>query len=92
MFDVHLRLGLEDHRFRIPKTQWGFIIENWLVAGEDVVLRASHKNHETNLILRGSASGLVSVTSCDPDRNLPVYNAFSVVDMRKAMLKDQGIE
>ncbi len=90
--DYHIRFGLDDHWCRLPLDHFGKLVAEWILAGNDVVLRCSHKNYEANIILRGGTSAYTSSHLCDPQKNLPVYNCITVAEMRKKKLEEQGIE
>lgn len=90
MLDLHLRFGLEDQHIRLSKKDWGVVMESWLIAGEDIVMRCLYKSRETNIILRGTYHAILTISGADPERHLPVYNCFSISDIRRKKLEEQG--
>lgn len=92
MLDLHLRIGIEDHKIRVSKRDYGRFVQEWKIGGLDVVFRCVLPTHERNIVLRGCEGGYESVFPCDPEKHIPVYNIMSVLEMRRKMLADQGIE
>lgn len=83
MVDLHLRFGLEDMQIRLDQKGWSTIINSWIIAGEDIVMRCVYKNRETNIVLRGTYHAIFTVSAADPDKNLSVYNVTSISDIRR---------
>lgn len=92
MLDMRLRIGLEEHEIRLSKRDYGLFVQEWKLSGLDVIFRCVFANHERNIVLRGCEGGYESVSACDTDRNIPVYNVISILEMRRKALVEQGLE
>lgn len=90
-YDVSIRMGIDDHTVRMRVQEYKRLLDCWVLAGEDVVIRIAYQNREVNLVLRGHAGGYLSVEAANPERKIPTAGVvLRVADLRADWLSRQG--
>lgn len=93
-FDLHLRIGIDDLWVRLAAMDWQRLVDAWMLAGEDVILRAVYKARETDIVLRGSGAHVyLSVQPASPEnsKKIGTFNLVRVSDLRLQRLEEMGI-
>jgi hypothetical protein len=89
--DLHLRVALEDILIRISAADYQKLVVFWKLGGEDVILRGPYGGMETDIVLRGTASGMVSVRPHQKGPvKIPAFKLVRAVDARKDFLAQAG--
>jgi len=92
--DLHIRIGLEDWLVRISAADFQRFLHHWVLAEQTVILRGPYDGMETDIILRGGASGSYSVRSYAEGEQRPRNHAFKLVvadEIRMEMLESAGL-
>jgi hypothetical protein len=86
-YDVHITSGLDDEIVRIRKDGYDVLLRIWMLAGEDVILRARHERHEDQIVLRGAQNGRlrVSEASENGDKKIPMFQVFAAEGLMEQM-------
>ncbi len=93
--DVHLRVALEDVVVRLSAADYHKLVVYWKLGAQDVILRGPYDHMETDIILRGTDGGMVSVRphakQTQGQRGAPAFKLVLAADMRKEMLETNGL-
>lgn len=81
MHDIVFRAGLDEELIRIKKKDFDLLLDVWMLAGEDIILRATFNNFERNIVLRGNSNGVLDIKSADPARKIPLYSVIRAKEM-----------
>jgi hypothetical protein len=63
-----------------------------MLGNEDIVIRVRRSNMETNIVVRGNDSGILTLRTFDPSKQLPPGEVILTEEIREQLLKAQGIE
>ncbi len=91
--DVHIPGGLVDMLMRISAADFQRFINHWVLSEETVIFRGPYQGMETDLVMRGGASGLYSVRSYPEGAPKPKIHLFKLVvadEVRMEMLDNAG--
>ena len=89
--DLHIRLGLTDELVRLTPEDWFKVLTHWMLAREDIVIRVRRKTMETNIVLRGQESGILTLRKFDPTIKLPPGEVVLTDEIRDQLLKQKGL-
>lgn len=91
--DVHVQVGLVDMLMRISAADFQRFINHWVLSEETVIFRGPYNGMETDLVVRGGASGMYSVRSYPEGGPRPKIHLFKLVvadEVRMEMLENAG--
>jgi hypothetical protein len=86
--DAHVRIGLEDILIRIPIKDWQIVLVHWILGKEDIILRGRYDGQETNIVLRGTDSGSLTIRAPQPRTKIPIYRVVRAIDERAKFLNE----
>lgn len=90
--DLHIRVALEDVLIRISAADYQKLVVYWKLGAEDVILRGPYNNMETDIILRGTEGGMVSVRPHQKGRTqLPAFKLVRASEAREEILAQAGL-
>jgi len=93
--DVHLRVALEDVIVRLSAADYHKLVVYWKLGEQSVILRGPYDHMETDIILRGTDGGMVSVRphakKVQGQRSAPPFKLVLASEMRKEMLDKNGL-
>ena len=92
MVDIHIRVGLEDELVRLSPQDWFKVLNCWMLAGEDIIIRIPRQKHEMNIVLRGTQSGAVTLRGFDPQHPLPQGIVMTAEEVMTAMHADNNAQ
>jgi hypothetical protein len=88
---VHLRVALEDVVIRLSQADYQKLLLYWKLNAEDVILRGPYDNMETDIILRGSQGGMVSIRDSQPGVKIPAFKLVRASDAREEFVNRAGL-
>jgi hypothetical protein len=86
-----VRIGLTDELVRLTPADWFKVLNHWMLANEDVVIRVRRPSMETNIVLRGHESGILTLRKFDPNKRLPPGEVILTEEIRAQLLKQAGV-
>lgn len=92
LIDLHLRVGLEDMLVRVSPSDWTTLLHFWILGGEDVILRSASDKQETNIVLRGTDSGMAIIREKNSSAQAPRFKVVRASVMRLEILARAGVK
>jgi len=90
MIDLRISVTHDDYLVRVSPADWQKMVRFWILAEETIILRGPYKQQETDLILRGTMGGRVSIRPAS-DNPLPRFQVILASEVIQDNLENQGI-